>query len=73
MLALTAKKDDELPQPSPIRQAPGISAYLECEPGPDLIGKNLGYHPVEGRKNLHRQLRFDSALVNQIIERIGKR
>lgn len=51
----------------------GNTAYLEREPGPNLIRKNLGHHPVKGRENLHRQLWFNAAFVDQVIKGIGQR
>lgn len=44
--------------------------YLECEPGPDLIGQNLGDYFVEGGEDLHSQLRLDAAFVNQVVKGI---
>ena len=46
--------------------------YLECKSCAHFLGKDFGDDAVEGRENFHRQLRFDAALVDQVIERIGK-
>lgn len=47
-------------------------AYLECQPGPNFVGQDLGDHPVEGRQDLHGQLRLDATFVDQVIEGIGQ-
>lgn len=44
--------------------------YLEREPGPDLIGQNLGDNLVKSGQDLHGQLRLDAALVNQVVKGI---
>lgn len=44
--------------------------YLEREPGPDLLGQNLGDDLVKGGQDLHGQLRLDTALVDQVVKRI---
>lgn len=46
--------------------------YLECKSGTNTVCQNLGDHSIKGRQNLHRQLRFDTAIVDQIIESIGQ-
>ncbi len=44
--------------------------YLESEPGPDLLGQNLGDDLVKGGQDLHSQLWLDAALVDQVVKRI---
>lgn len=46
--------------------------YLEGKSGSDAVCQNLGYHSIKRRQDLHRQLRFDTAIVDQIIESIGQ-
>lgn len=49
---------------------PSAERYLEREPGPDLLGQNLGDDLVKGGQDLHGQLRLDAALVDQVIKGI---
>lgn len=46
--------------------------YLESQPGPNFVGQDFGDHPVEGRQDLHCQLRLDATFVDQIIKGIGQ-
>lgn len=45
---------------------------LEGQPGSHFLREHLGYHLVEGGENLHRQLRLDAAIVDQIIQGVGQ-
>lgn len=47
--------------------------YLESESSPDLVSQDFGDDLVKGREDLHRQLRLDATLVDQIIESVGQR
>jgi hypothetical protein len=45
---------------------------LKREPGLDLLGKGIGDGAVEVAENLHCQLRFDPAIVDQIIDSVDE-
>ena len=47
--------------------------YLEREPRLDLLPQRLGDATIEVRQDLHRQLRLDAALADQVIESVGQR
>ena len=47
--------------------------YLKRQLHLHLVRKHLGDHTIKRRQNLHSELRFDPAFVNQVIERIGER
>lgn len=47
--------------------------YLERQFNLHLLRKHLGDHTIKRRQNLHGKLRLNPALVDQVIERIGKR
>ena len=55
-----------------MRPGENLQVYLECKPCAHFLGKNLRDNAVKGREDLHRQLGLDPALVDQVIERIGK-
>lgn len=42
--------------------------YLECQTRPDLLLQNFGDGSVEVGKDLHRQLRVDAVILNQVIQ-----
>lgn len=47
--------------------------YLERQPRLHLVCQHLRDTPVEVREDLHRKLRLDTALANQIVQRIRER
>lgn len=52
---------------------PGITLYLESQPGLDLLLEDIGNRAVEVGKYLHRKLRVDSVVCDKIIEGIRQR
>ena len=59
------------PQTPPSRLAE--LKYLERQPGLHLLRQNLSDAAIEVRKDLHRKLRFDAPLADQVIEGVRKR
>lgn len=50
-----------------------VLANLECEPGFDLFGEVVCYRAIEVGQNLHCQLGFDPAIVDQVIDSVNER
>ena len=46
--------------------------YLESKPSAHFVCEDLGDYSVKGRKNLHGELRLNSAFIDQVIEGVGK-
>lgn len=46
--------------------------YLECKSSSNTVGQDFCNDSVKCRQDLHRQLRFDPAIVDQVIESIGQ-
>lgn len=49
------------------------SPYLERQPGLDLLLEDVCDRAIEVGEDLHRQLRVDAVVCDQIIERIRER
>lgn len=52
---------------------PRIALYLESQPSLDLLLEYIGNSAVKIGKNLHRKLRVDAVVCDQIIEGICQR
>jgi len=47
--------------------------YLERQARLNLLSKHLRDTPIEVRQDLHRKLRLDATLADQVVERIRER
>jgi len=54
--------------PDVVAEAVGLEMSLESESSLDLLGKNVGNGLVEVAQDLHCKLRFNSAVVDQLVD-----
>ena len=50
-----------------------MNEYPEIQPSSDFISQHFCDDTVKGGEDLHRKLRLDAALIDQVIESIGER
>lgn len=50
----------------------GVTIYLELKPALDVLLKRLGNSLVKVAQDLHRQLRVNALLANQVVQRVSQ-